>query len=69
VLNRPHSVQQMIDMGALDAIKERFVYIAETDHVLMKPIPNLATDEVPSAYQFGRAASPLPPTRPITSSS
>ena len=53
VLNRPHSVQQMIDNGALGAIKEQYVYIAETDHVLMKPLPNLATETTPSAYSFG----------------
>jgi len=53
VLNRPHSVQQMIDMGALREIREAFVYIAETDHVLMRPLPNLATETTPSAYGFG----------------
>ena len=53
VLNRPYSVQQMIDSGALAAIREAYVYIAETDHVLMKPLPNLATETTPSAYGFG----------------
>ena len=27
--------------------------ILETDHVIMKPIPNLATPTTPAAYIFG----------------
>ena len=27
--------------------------ILETDHVIMKPIPNLATPEMPAAFVFG----------------
>ena len=53
VLNRPHSVKQMIDSGALGTIREAYVYIAETDHVLMKPLPNMANETTPSAYPFG----------------
>jgi hypothetical protein len=29
------------------------VLILETDHVIMKPIPNLATPETPAAFVFG----------------
>jgi len=53
VLNRPFSVQQFIDGGHLARIREAFVYIAETDHVLMKPLPNLATDTMAAAFSFG----------------
>ena len=30
-----------------------YVLILETDHVIMKPIPNLATPEMPAAFVFG----------------
>lgn len=51
VINRPHSVVQLL--GMLDAwtgIVEDFVYIAETDHILMHPIPNKADLGSPMAY-------------------
>jgi hypothetical protein len=53
VLNRPFSVQQLLDVGGLKMVSEEFVYIAETDHVLMRPLPNLATPTTPVAFQFG----------------
>ena len=34
-------------------IKEEYVYIAETDHVMLRPLPNLATEAVPAAFNFG----------------
>ena len=42
VLNRPYSVVQWIDRGGMAKLAEPYVYIAETDHVLMRPLPNLA---------------------------
>ena len=53
VLNRPHSVKLMVERGALARVAEQFVYVAETDHVFMRPMPNLATEETPAAYSFG----------------
>jgi len=53
VLNRPFSVVQMIEQGYLDTIPEEYVYIAETDHVFMKPLKNLATPTTPVAFGFG----------------
>ena len=53
VMNRPFSVVQFIAFGGLERIPERFVYIAETDHVLMRPLPNLATESTPAAFSFG----------------
>ena len=38
VLNRPFSVVQFADRGGFEALQEQFVYIAETDHVLMRPL-------------------------------
>ena len=54
VLNRPYSVQQWLDQGGLGRIPEAYVYIAETDHVLMRPLPNLAVKYgKPCAFSFG----------------
>jgi hydroxyproline O-arabinosyltransferase len=44
VINRPYSVVQLLEKrAAWDAIQEDYVYIAETDHILMHPIPNKAS--------------------------
>ena len=55
VLNRPHSVMEFFKNPELRAraIKEEYVLIAETDHVLMKPMPNLATPTEAAAHAFG----------------
>merc|ERR1712185_500748 len=37
----------------VERIVEEYVYIAETDHILLRPLPNLATDKVPAAFNFG----------------
>lgn len=29
------------------------MYIAETDHILLRPLPNLASRTVPAAFNFG----------------
>jgi len=44
VLNRPHSVVEFFRRGLADRVKEKYVLVAETDHILTKPMPNLATD-------------------------
>ena len=36
-----------------ERIVEEYVYIAETDHILLRPLPNLATPTVPAAFNFG----------------
>ena len=53
VLNRPFSVVQFIERGGFARIAEAYVYIAETDHVLMRPLPNLATANTAAAFAFG----------------
>ena len=53
VLNRPYSVVQLLEAGGFDRIAEEYVYIAETDHVFMKPMPNSATEETAAAFVFG----------------
>ena len=46
VLNRPNSVKQLMESTTLLAEIRKtsdYVLILETDHVIMRPIPNLAT--------------------------
>ena len=43
VLNRPHSLRDALKRGALSHIKEQHVLLTETDHLLLKPLPNLAS--------------------------
>jgi len=54
VLNRPHSVMEFFKDPALRArVTEEYVMLAETDHVLMKPLPNLASEGEAAAHAFG----------------
>ncbi|KAG8458723.1 hypothetical protein KFE25_012921 [Diacronema lutheri] len=54
VLNRPHSLKVLLQTPHLLArITEEFVLIAETDHVLTRPLVNLATRTTPAAFVFG----------------
>lgn len=54
VMNRPKSVLYMLANPEMMArFKEEYVMIAETDHVFMRPLPNLATRETPVSYDFG----------------
>ena len=53
VLNRPHSVVEFFkDPELRKRITEEWVMIAETDHVLTKPMPNLATETAAAAHSF-----------------
>ena len=38
---------------ALPTCDSRYLLLLETDHVIMKPIPNLATADTPAAFTFG----------------
>eukprot|EP01062_Namystynia_karyoxenos_P045786 TRINITY_DN34110_c0_g1_i1.p1 TRINITY_DN34110_c0_g1~~TRINITY_DN34110_c0_g1_i1.p1 ORF type:complete len:574 (+),score=154.18 TRINITY_DN34110_c0_g1_i1:49-1770(+) len=54
VINRPYSVRQWIGRpDGLAKVKEEYIFIAETDHLFTRPMPNLATPETPVAYKFG----------------
>lgn len=54
VANRPYSMKQFVRHPEFARrIVEDYVYIAETDHILLRPIPNLATPEMPAAFNFG----------------
>ena len=62
VLNRPNSVRQLMEKLASNSLPaERvedlgaaeYLLLLETDHVIMKPIPTLATPTMPAAWVFG----------------
>ena len=53
VVNRPYSMLQFVQHPEFrDLVREEYVYIAETDHILLRPLPNLATPDVPAAFNF-----------------
>ena len=51
VLNRPHSLVEAFKRGDLN-FPEKFVLICETDHIFLKPMPNLATETMAVGYPF-----------------
>lgn len=54
VLNRPHSILKLLSSPEiLEQLTSSFVVILETDHILMKPLSNLATDTMPAGWVFG----------------
>ena len=53
VINRPYSVVQLLERRDVwNSIKEEYIYIAETDHILMHALPNKALLGSPMAYVF-----------------
>jgi len=55
VLNRPTSVVELVRNRDLweGHFKEDYIFVAETDHVFFKDIPNMATETMPAGYKFG----------------
>ena len=54
VLNRPNSVKQLLATPAMRIqLVAPYVLLLETDHVFMRPLPNLATKTKPVAWDFG----------------
>ena len=52
VLNRPHSVLTALKRGDLTKLPEPYLLIAETDHLLLNPMPNTATPAEAVGYPF-----------------
>ena len=60
VINRPWTLQQLVGLADWRSkIPENYVYIAETDHLLLRDIPNRATPELNVAFFFPYM-SPVP---------
>jgi len=54
VLNRPNSILQLLARADLrEYLGSSYVLVMETDHVFMRPMPNLATETTPAAWVFG----------------
>lgn len=49
VLNRPWAFVQWLKQAH---IEEEYILMAEPDHIIVKPIPNLATKHLPAAFPF-----------------
>ncbi|KAL3693514.1 hypothetical protein R1sor_007165 [Riccia sorocarpa] len=49
VLNRPWAFVQWLQTAD---IEEDYIFMAEPDHILVKPLPNLATEHLPAAFPF-----------------
>jgi hypothetical protein len=49
VLSRPNALMQMLEKCE---IKEKYILMAEPDHIMLKPLPNLMTGEKPAAFPF-----------------
>lgn len=49
VLNRPWAFVQWVQKAV---IEEEYVFMAEPDHIIVRPIPNLATQWAPAAFPF-----------------
>ncbi|CAI5506578.1 unnamed protein product [Closterium sp. Naga37s-1] len=49
VLNRPYAFVQWIQQATFP---EDYVWMAEPDHLILRPIPNLSVGDMPSAFPF-----------------
>ncbi|KAI5064130.1 hypothetical protein GOP47_0020800 [Adiantum capillus-veneris] len=49
VLNRPWVFVQWLQRVP---IEEDYIMMAEPDHIIVKPLPNLATEDIPAAFPF-----------------
>ena len=60
MINRPWSLQEMLKQpGFAERVREQYVYIAETDHLLLQDLPNRATPLLNVAFFFPYM-SPVP---------
>eukprot|EP00899_Mesostigma_viride_P024597 jgi/Mesvir1/5321/Mv25551-RA.1 len=51
VLNRPWAFQQWT-MKYIETIPEKYILMAEPDHIFMKPLPNLMVGDQPASFPF-----------------
>eukprot|EP00246_Nothoceros_aenigmaticus_P006908 TRINITY_DN202_c0_g1_i1.p1 TRINITY_DN202_c0_g1~~TRINITY_DN202_c0_g1_i1.p1 ORF type:complete len:369 (-),score=54.55 TRINITY_DN202_c0_g1_i1:1188-2294(-) len=49
VLNRPWAFVQWLNMYE---VEEDYILMGEPDHIFIRPLPNLATEEMPAAFPF-----------------
>ena len=64
VMNRPHGVTQLLEQLP-PSLTEEYVLIAETDHILLRDIPNRATPSRPVCYPFHYMNAKAKELRPV----
>ena len=52
VMNRPWGLRQLVGMPAFEHIEEDYIFIVETDHLLLKPLENTAGPHEPIGFGF-----------------
>lgn len=52
VMNRPFGIRQFVSHAAFRNITEDYLFIVETDHLLLKPLPNSASETQPVGFGF-----------------
>ena len=52
VMNRPWGLRQFVSHPAFAHIEEEYIFIVETDHLLLRPLPNQATEASPVGFGF-----------------
>ena len=52
VMNRPWGLRQFVAHAAFAHIQEDYIFIVETDHLLLRPLPNEATETSPVGFGF-----------------
>ena len=52
VMNRPWGLRQLLRHPAFADIAESYLFIVETDHLFLKPVPNMASPTTPVAFGF-----------------
>ena len=52
VMNRPFGIRQFVHHAAFQNITEEYLFIVETDHLLLRPLPNRATEQQPVGFGF-----------------
>lgn len=52
VMNRPWGLRQFMRSDAARQIVEDYLFVVETDHLLLRPLPNKATESSPVGFGF-----------------
>ena len=52
VMNRPYGIRQYVAHEAFANITEEYLFLVETDHLLLRPLPNVASETQPVGFGF-----------------
>jgi len=65
VMNRPWGVVQLVESELYQRIEEDYIFIIETDHMMMRVFPNLATPDRPVGFGFYYMLGMDPKLKPV----